>query len=567
MKKIYSLIASAIVAVGFTACTQSDLLEGSTSDASLTSADNAIQFDTYMGKIGTTRADDYSAGPITNGEPTDDNSLKNAKFGVFAYYTHNAVDANANYDPTNTSTTPSNIAPNFMYNQQIRWSTSDPTNMWVYSPVKYWPNGVDKKNGGSGDPSDNATQEEIQKLSFFAVAPFTETPSTAYDASTDGDRPAQITSDVSVKKNDVTKGINAMTTNAFTGNVWVKYLMPNANEAEAVDLLWGVRGQKVYSETDGTDNGASTDLLGNTYNLNLTKQIVGEKVKFLFKHALAKIGGNTEETETYEEPASNTCGFQIKLDVDGNSGDDQNTFLGTNFTKDKTLVTVEKVEIMDGASAATAGIATSGTTSNLANSGWFNIEQGKWENVEVATTGSTYSITADKDNTLVTDETYSLNPNIKEGTINVKSSTIASDNWSATSTDNAYTGGATGVVVDAQPLFAKENVPGLMVIPGGSQTLWVRIKYYVRTLDANLSKKYTEVAQTITNTVDLSSLQSNKYYKIIIHLGLTSVKFEAVVADWETTSDGTYAEDGTYTPGSTPNEAKVWLPSNVVPAP
>ena len=109
----------------------------------------------------------------------------------------------------------------------------------------------------------------------------------------------------------------------------------------------------------------------------------------------------------------------------------------------------------------------------------------------------------------------------------------------------------------------------MLLIPGANQTLYITVDYMVRTADLNLAKGFSEVNQVITNKVDLSSLNSNKYYKIIIHLGMTSVKFEAVVADWETANDGTYDENGTYTSGgsSTANEEHIWLPSNVVVAP
>ncbi|MBP5522743.1 MAG: hypothetical protein J6X74_00770, partial [Bacteroidaceae bacterium] len=74
MKKIYSIIATAIIAVGFTACTQSDFVETSAPDVSATSIDNAIQFGTYMGKVGTTRATiakNYTSGTIGNADNSD----------------------------------------------------------------------------------------------------------------------------------------------------------------------------------------------------------------------------------------------------------------------------------------------------------------------------------------------------------------------------------------------------------------------------------------------------------------------------------------------------------------
>lgn len=545
MKKIYSIIASAIIAVGFTACTQSDFVETAGPDVSATSIDNAIQFGTYMGKVGTTRT--YTSGPIANATDATkgEYALSEAGFGVFSYLTTDDY----------SNTTPTSQRPDFMYNQQITWNGT--SSVWEYSPLKYWPNGVDTKEGAATDPSNTATEATTQKLSFFAYAPYmTEASFTADYA---GTFPAQLTAATDAKQvTTPTNGIVAMTKNTFTKNVWVKYLMPDAKASAAVDLLWGTNGKAQYDETDNTASTSQT--IGTGYNMNLTKQTTAEKVKFLFKHALAKLGGNTETTESASEPATAaSTGFLIKLDVDAYND-------GT--LDSKTLVTVEKVEIMDTKSANTAGMNTNSvTTSNLANSGWFNIEQGTWSNVEVATDGATYSVVAENaaaNDANTTDALYSLNPNIKENPTSHVSNVVGTA-WQATnSANNDYTGGATGVTVAALPLFAKETVPGLLVIPGGTQTIYVRIKYYVRTLDANLSTKYSEVVQTITNKVDLSSLASNKFYKIIMHLGLTSVKFEAIVSDWQTKSDSNIDTDGHETGGSSANESHVWLPSNVV---
>ena len=107
-----------------------------------------------------------------------------------------------------------------------------------------------------------------------------------------------------------------------------------------------------------------------------------------------------------------------------------------------------------------------------------------------------------------------------------------------------------GVTTTPTNLFAAA-APAAYFIPGGSMDLLVTIAYKVRTYDANLSTTYSEVSQTITNSVNLSSLSDpNKYYKILIHLGLTSVKFSATVANWAAASGG----DG----------EEIWLPSNVV---
>ena len=67
-------------------------------------------------------------------------NLQSAGFGVFAYYTGATAWESAKASAT----------PNFMYNQQVTYSSG-----WTYTPVKYWPNA------------------DGEKVSFFAYAPYT----------------------------------------------------------------------------------------------------------------------------------------------------------------------------------------------------------------------------------------------------------------------------------------------------------------------------------------------------------------------------------------------------------
>lgn len=595
MKKILfssPLTAAIIAAFTFAACTDSE----SVVDEAKTLAENTpqeVQFGTYMGtdqqgtRAATTTNQNYTKGMIGNVGTTADftTPLDKAQFGVFAYYT-GAMD----YDPasgTNTWRTETGAEkyPNFMYNQQMKYATADPANMWVYSPVKYWPNGNDAANAAS-TPSNTALAESEQKLSFYAFAPYTAVTTTAYT----GNIPDNVsTNDVIASKTMTTgktNGVTAVTGNDSPSNIWVKYLMPNAQVDEAVDLLWGVRGSYQYKETDNENNPttALTSLDGTSYNINLTKQIVKEsdaqRVKFLFKHALAKIGGQTVSTEDVTETPGTTdqIGFKIVADVDVNtettSGDhdDQATYFGSDFDKTVTLITLKAVKIQDGKSASDDGEITkvTGKTSNIFNAGWFNIETGTWEGGAVETTGATVKIVANYTDADATNTIYTINPAIKELENGAGKSTSTTNNQKLLADSDGKkwsTDNPTGVTTEAQPLFAKENVPGLLLIPGSTaQTLYITVDYLVRTADPNLSKGFSEVEQVITNTVDISGLNPNKYYTIIIHLGMTSVKFEAVVADWETANSGTFNENGHYTEGSeaTKNESHVWLPSNVV---
>ena len=125
---------------------------------------------------------------------------------------------------------------------------------------------------------------------------------------------------------------------------------------------------------------------------------------------------------------------------------------------------------------------------------------------------------------------------------------------SATGAEYSTSWTPTGVTVAAQDVYRSDATTApFYFIPGGTgtnQEIKVSITYTVKTKDSNLSEGFSIVNQTITNKVSLDALQPNKYYTLILHLGLTSVKFEATVADWENTGSGT--------------EQSIWLPSNVV---
>lgn len=563
MKKTLILMAAA-ASVVLTGCTESDI----SSDTSLAKeSSSAIEFSAKTRNAGVTRAG--TAGTITTA------SLKTGThaasgFGVMGY------QMTAAWANNQTST-----APNFMFNEQVTWN--DAKGFWTYDPVKYWPNGIDKANDTNG-PSSTATSTNTDQLSFFAYAPWVDVagaPSGNYSAAKvditipSGSHSAFYANGCVAA--DLKNGITAITHNTLKAAPEVMYYMPTATTAVAVDLLWGLRGSKAYKETDAIDNTVTS--LGDSYNVNLTKQDVPETVDFLFKHALAKIGGNTSSKTAIT--GNQQSGLDVVLDVDGNGygnvgRDNQSNYLGTTFNSRKTLVTISSVSVEDGASAASntpETHAAAGTKSNLKNSGWFNLATGSWNNVGIitaagvaSTEGATYDVEAN-----VTPTPIELNPEIKEGTV---SNSTGADWQNANSGDPGYTGGATGVTTTPKPVYADikassgdaNDVPALLMIPSGDpQTLYITVTYIVRTADPQLSGGFTTVTQTVTNKVDLSGLNVNKYYKLVMHLGLTSVKFSAVVTDWAATDDATYDEGGTHD-GEEPSTEVVWLPSNVINA-
>ena len=407
----------------------------------------------------------------------------NVGFGVFGY---------------NTGTTPwtdgqTSTTPNFMYNQQVKWNTS--TNAWEYNPIKYWPNGKDAANATNA-PSNTATETGAQYLSFFAYAPYV-------------DKSSGLSGVGITKINNSENAIgseDASTGNKLAAAPTINYTLnsTNVHTADNVDLLWGLRGDANYSETDGTDNDVDA---GNKYNTNLTKETTEEKVNFLFKHALAKIGGYN--------------GLKIVADVDGNGGGS----IGFGELDSKTCITVRQITIQN--TAAPTNYA-----------GVFHLATGAWTDL----TGSTPS------------KGGLLNETIKDGT----SSTISMSDgptgiYAAEGSLPTYSTPWTveGVTTTAKNVYKTDTQDGFYMIPGASMELEVVINYDVSTVDGNIDGGYVRTNQVITNTVTLpTTLQSNKYYTLVIHLGLTSVKFSAEVAGWDSEDAGT--------------EKEIWLPSNVV---
>ncbi len=172
----------------------------------------AVSFSAYLNR-GTTR------GGATGVLTTD--AMQTAGFGVFAYYTDSHL-----YNQLSL--------PNFMYNQQVTYSASS----WNYSPVKYWPN----------ETGPSASSAEVDRLTFFAYAPFTEVDAVTGRATT-----------------NPTTGIVAVARPVDSGDPTVRYYA-SWNPAEAVDLCWS-----------------------NTNNVDKIKPNVSENVNFNFKHALSAL--------------------------------------------------------------------------------------------------------------------------------------------------------------------------------------------------------------------------------------------------------------------------------------
>ena len=373
----------------------------------------AVAFDTYTPTA--TRAG--KAGVMTT-TTLQDTQANGGGFGVFAVY-------------SNDGTYAATLTPNFMYNQGVFYSAS----AWSYTPLKYWPNET-----GNDSQTTPATSAAKDYLSFFAYAPY-------------------------VAAGSGTEGITALSANDEAGYPYVDYTVA-AQPENSVDLLWGVApsGGLSYTAVDGT---AISVPEGEPLK-DLLKPSKDQKIKFLFKHALSRIG------------------FTVVGAFDQ---------IAAGGEKDaNTKVTVEKIEISGAGLGISGTLSLNNTTAGVAN----------W--TSTTTQGNT--------DVVFTIDNTALNTTILDG------GAVA-----FASQPEGVTAAEKNVFADATKYF--------MVIPTGNTNITVKITYYVQTDDNKLDGTVgSRVQNVITKTIPVN-LENNKAYNLKLILGLTSVKLDAEVADWE----------------------------------
>lgn len=481
MKKTF-LAMTALAAMLFAGCTSSDEI---TTLESIKQAENAatpISFGTYMGKTGTRAG--YE-GVITNTELKLGKTLGSAGFGVFA------VSSTAGYNSLTSR------KPNFMYNEQIYYNSG-----WKYDNIKYWPNGQSSSTAADGS---GATSTSTNKVSFFAYAPYvSESTTWASEA----------------------YGITSMSLNTADTNPKITYTL---NNAHFIDLLWGTtgtNGSDVGSSTAQAGGAVNTDANGSstssatsygTVNIDMTKQKINGTVNFLFKHALAQIGGYS---------ATSYGGLSVIADID--DGVDETTpTIGTSSTAfggtldpNKTKVTITSITITPD---KTDGTGDGVFDNAMPTIGVLDLATGSWTNTAPT-------------NLTQLDFTHVINNNPSSGEYElataIKSPTSISQ-WTDVS-------GVTGVLSTTPTnVYASAAATPLLLLPGTTPSFTFTIQYEVCTNDTKLQGNCSIVTQTITKTVTFGSpVQMNKRYNILIHLGLTGIKFDATVSDWNEDING-----------------------------
>lgn len=454
-------------------CSKSQTADGSAEESQ---AQTPVAFGAYLSRSVSTRAG-------YQGTMASD-KLKSAAggFGVFGFYT--------NDEPYSASAT-----PDFMYNQQVYWN--DTYHVWEYFPVKYWPNSF----------GENAQSSVIDRLSFFAYAPYVEVDITSGLVKDDGTEDYQ------------NVGITALSRNTASGDPRVKYSV-SMDPRHGVDLCWGVAASLFQSSVDGSGNDVPA---GHPY-INLVKPKINDRLHFNFYHALAALN------------------VLIDTDVDVASHADG------ELDHEETRIYVRAVTFK-GFSARGALNLNSKADASVAPL-WTDINgRDKPDNTPVTVYDARRDGKEGADGAEAVNETPTgLNPVLVQS----KPYFDAEGNFNA----SALTAGVTHTAVN---LFDGDNdASPILVIPNG-QALEVTVVYDVETIDPRLSGTLSDgkthgssienrISRTVTISGDDLILVAGKKYTVTLHLGMTSVKASAVVADWDTGDSA-----NTNVPGNVPS--------------
>jgi len=444
------LLFAATVAAVLASCSSEDLSLQTAKQQEAAGVENAVSFEAYSQRS-LTRAG--YAGVM------DNDQLKTNGFGVFGYYT----DLNE-YDQTST--------PNFMYNTKVSGAG------WTYEPMMYWPNEYGNK----------AQSDDVDKLSFFAYAPYTDnTPATG-------------------KVDEDQVGITGFTRNSAAGDPYVKYV-GSLDPTKCVDLCWGVVDPSADQTWDIINGGSQTMAKGMPWmNVQRPQKSLGQKMKFVFKHALSQLNVQIDaDVNTNEHGAGQ--------ELDGN-----------------TKVFVRSVTFN--------GFAMKGAL-NLNNE-----EEGtpNWKGYNCS-------------NEPLLSEEYTIYDGMKDGTgytasnekvTGLNPTIIQSKKWS----EQAATDGVTKT---AKNLFYNSTAPAdataaleapIYVIPTGDD-MTVSIVYDIETVNPKLAGTVSDLETnglsienkitktiTVTGGTDALKLEAGKKYTINLHLGMSQVEFDAEVSDW-----------------------------------
>ena len=442
-------------------CSSDDLSVQTAKQQDAASLENAVSFEA-LSQRGLTRAGEAGA--------MDNAKLQTEGFGVFGYYT----DLNE-YDQTST--------PNFMYNQEVKYSGGS----WTYEPIKYWPNEYGNK----------AQSDDIDKLTFFAYAPYTvNTPATG-----------KVTEDQ--------VGITGFTRNTAAGDPYVKYV-GSLDPRQCVDLCWGVcaDADKTWGIIQGGNQTMEADFPW--LNVQRPQKSLGQKMKFTFKHALSQLNVQIDADVNTDQHGEGDA-------LDGNTKVFVRSITFNGFAMKGALN-------LNNEEAGVPNWKGYNCNNEPLQSEAYTIYDGMMDGKE----GTGYTASSEK----VTGLNATIIQNAKWGS-DQKGVTKAEKNL-FNSTD-----------VDA-PIYVIPTGDALTVtivydIETKDEKL---LSYTVSDLETHGVSIENKITKTITASGEAMKLVAGKKYTINLHLGMSQVEFDAAVEQWDDTAHAGEA----WVPGNGPGD-------------
>ena len=422
---------------------------GSQSQKPAVAGKTGVGFDVYTAR-GITRSG--TAGELQTTADTENGiiGLQTEGFGVFGYYTDNLCYTGAG-------------KPNFMYNEKVS------TEGWTYEPVKYWPN----------EYGDKAMSTDVDKVSFFAYAPYVEAADNAKGTVADD-----------------SYGITGFTKNSAAGDPIVKYKV-SFDPTKQVDLCWGT----VHSESQNwrtLNDGVQTLTPGEPFIDVEHPAMTDQKMKFNFLHALASLD------------------IQIDADADVTAHVD-----AANGAESPTKVYVRSITLggfaMEGALNLNNCEAKKPLWLNYNGQGELSASQKSFVINDGRKNGKEGTAAASEKNVFLNTNIISNNANTSAGVTGTL--------------QNLFNADATSSPIFVIPT-GEDNLTVTIVYDVETADAKLASKMSDGTAGSSVENKITKEISFNGN-----GLQAGYVYTVKLHLGLNSVKFDAAVATWPTAAD------------------------------
>lgn len=320
-----------------------------------------------------------------------------------------------------------------------------------------------------------ASSDEVDRITFFAYAPY-----------------VAVTPSNGMVTGDNTSGIVALSRNSVGGDPIVKYIV-SLDPTKCVDLCWGVSKNGLTNSVDGNNNHVAQ---GAPY-IDVVKLKLGDKIDYDFRHALSAINVTIDAAVD-----ATTVGTDV----------DANTKIFIRSVSFEGLATKGALNLNSTAANGPLWTDYSGSGTPLAEV--LTVYDGRRDGKEGV------------EGAVASNETPTgLNPKLVQ---------------SKPYTSSDLTPGVTKTAVN---LFnATSSTASVFVIPS-SEPLKVTLVYDVETKDDKLSTLLSDgvthgstVENVISKNIQIGgsdfSLEAGKKYTIALHIGLTSVKFDASVSTW-----------------------------------